>query len=84
MKFALIRISTTIKKKKKKKKIKKIHKNKTKNTYIINNRDFTVFTAYKMLFWISTVFNLKTIFLIYRAIDYNWLGKLRKQPDLGM
>ena len=60
MKFALIRISTTItnKIKKRKKKRKKTYiKNKTKNTYIVNNRDFT---ASKMLFWISTVFNLKT------------------------
>ena len=51
MKFALIGISTTITNKQTK------QKNKPKNTYIINNRDFT---AYKMLFWILTVFNLKT------------------------
>ena len=66
MKFAFIRISTTIinkqKKTKKNKKI-KIQKNsikkQNKKTYIVNNnRDFT---AYKMLFWISTVFNLKTL-----------------------
>ena len=62
MKFALIRISTTItnktndKKKRKENEKKTYIKNKTKNTYIVNNRDFT---ANKMLFWISTVFNLK-------------------------
>ena len=59
MKFALIRISTTITNKKndKQSERKTSIKNKTKNTYIVNNRDFT---ANKMLFWISTVFNLKT------------------------
>ena len=59
MKFALIRISTTITNKKNDKQSEKKTsiKNKTKNTYIVNNRDFT---ANKMLFWISTVFNLKT------------------------
>jgi len=59
MKFALIRISTTITNKKndKQSERKTSIKNKAKNTYIVNNRDFT---ANKMLFWISTVFNLKT------------------------
>ena len=59
MKFALIRISTTITNKKNDKQSEKKTsiKNKTKNTYIVNNR---YFTANKMLFWISTVFNLKT------------------------
>ena len=49
MKFALIRISTTITNKKndKQSERKTSIKNKAKNTYIVNNRDFT---AYKMLF----------------------------------
>ena len=59
MKFALIRISTTITKTTTKNEKKTSIKHKTKNTYIFNNRDFT---AYKMLFWISTVFNLKKSF----------------------
>ena len=62
MKFALIRIGTTITNKKTKEKKTQPpppgkNQNKTKNTYIVNNRDFT---AYKMLLCISTVFNLKT------------------------
>jgi hypothetical protein len=58
MKFALIRISTTITNKTNDKQSEKnLHKKQNKNTYIVNNRDFT---ANKMLFWISTVFNLKT------------------------
>ena len=59
MKFALIRIGTTITNttNDKKKRKKNLHKKQTKNTYIVNNRDFT---AYKMLFWISTVFNYNT------------------------
>ena len=59
MKFALIRISTTIANKTNDKQSAKKNsiKKQSKNTYIVNNRDFT---ANKMLFWISTVFNLKT------------------------
>ena len=58
-----------------------IKKTKKKTTYIVNNRDFI---ANKMLFWISTVFNLKTSsVLIYRAVDYNRLRNLREQPNLG-
>ena len=79
MKFDLIRISTTITNTKNDKK--NSMKNKTKNTYIVNNRDCI---ANKMLFWISTVFNLKTSsVLIYRAVDYNRLRNLREQPNLG-
>jgi hypothetical protein len=70
MKFDLIRISTTTTNTKNDK------KNEKKPTYIVNNRDFI---ANKMLFWISTVL----IWRLHRAVDYNRLGKLREQPNLG-
>ena len=59
MEFALIRIDTTITKTKQNKtKAKNEKPNKThKKATCINNR---YLTAYKMLLWISTVFNLKT------------------------